>query len=173
MTSISISFKPNMTSESVSLYRLLRGMRAPNTHKRFVVHRLWIDADSCNRMMMNHAKLLLIQRIRPSCFNCKLFHCAKVLFNVIKQAFQLRCGQAARRSAADIAHPRHAAPFPVPFQHRLRFHETALLDTVQPDGRLRSRRKKTSSMHTALCKTEFLHINRRHAHGGQSVPAAR
>ena len=95
--------KPNMTSESVSLYRLLRGMRAPNTHKRSVVHRLRIDADSCNRMMMNHAKLLLIQRIRPSCFNRKLFHCAKVLFNVIKQAFQLRCGQAARRSAADIA----------------------------------------------------------------------
>ena len=42
--------KPNMTSESVSLYRLLRGMRAPNTHKRFVVHGLRIDADACHRV---------------------------------------------------------------------------------------------------------------------------
>ena len=96
--------KTDASGQLIRFHSLLCRMRATDADKRFVVHRLRIDADPRYGMIVKHTELLRIQRIRPPGLNGKLFQQAEVLFNMRKQSFKLRRCQAAGRSAADITH---------------------------------------------------------------------
>ena len=55
-------------------------------------------------MVVDHAELLRVQRVRPTGLNGKFRQRAEMLFDMREQAVKLRRGQAAGGSAADIAH---------------------------------------------------------------------
>ena len=96
--------KTTLSCKHKCLLCFLYCMTSSNNIQRFLIHRLWIYRNPCNRIIADHHQLFSGNTVRSSCFNrkfCKIL-AAKILHQCIQKDFQLLRFQRCRCTSSNI-----------------------------------------------------------------------